>query len=221
MTERPFSTEGRSMDVFLTSTAWKVLPRLVPLLPAPPARCRVAFVPTASHHYEERPWVDQDRAALVEAGFHVADLELAEHDAAGVRAALESADLVFVAGENTFVLLHEAIRSGFRDVAPGLVREGLIYVGSSAGSLLAGPRIDPARFGDDPNEAPELTDHAGLGLVDVVPVVHFGHEASRDDNLRLLDHYYDRGLFLVPLTDRQFLHARDGSFRLYENSRGA
>jgi dipeptidase E len=208
------------MDVFLTSMAWKVLPRLVELLPVSPAQCRVAFVPTASHHYPERPWVDQDRAALVEAGFQVADLELAEQDEAGVRASLESADLVFVAGGNTFVLLREAIRSGFRDVVPGLVRQGLTYVGSSAGSLLAGPRIDPARFCDDPNEAPDLADHAGLGLVDIVPVVHFGNELSRDDNLRLLDHYYDSGLFLVPLTDRQFLHARDGNFRILVRPRG-
>lgn len=208
------------MDVFLTSMAWKVFPRLVELLPAPPGRCRVAFVPTASHHYPERPWVDQDRAALVDAGFHVTDLELAGQEIGEVRAALASADLVFVAGGNTFVLLREAIRSGFRDVVPGLVRQGLIYVGSSAGSLLAGPTIDPARFGDDPDEAPGFTERAGLGLVDVVPVVHFGNELARDDNLRLLDHYYDSGLFLVPLTDRQFLHARDGAFRIFNRPRG-
>jgi dipeptidase E len=202
------------MTAFLASMAWRVLPDIVRLLPSPPACYRVAFVPTAAHLSAERPWVDDDRTALVGAGFRVVDFDLAGQDEAGVRAALAAADLVFVAGGNTFVLLREAIRSGFRDLAPGLVRQGLIYVGSSAGALIAGPTVDPARFGDDPGEAPGLTDRAGLNLVNVVPLVHFGNELCRDEYVQLLDQDYRCGHPFVTLTDQQFLHARDDFYRV-------
>jgi peptidase E len=69
---------------------------------------------------------------------------LAELSRTEVEQGLEAAGLVFVAGGNVFHLLHHAIKSGFADLVPPLVRAGkLTYAGVSAGALLAGPDLFP------------------------------------------------------------------------------
>jgi len=59
-------------------------------------------------------------------------------DAAGQRRLLESADGIFVGGGETFVLLAELYRSGQLEVIHARVTAGIPYLGTSAGSNVAG-----------------------------------------------------------------------------------
>ena len=54
-----------------------------------------------------------------------------------------------------------------------------LYIGSSAGSVLAGPDIDITRELDDPNEASNLKTTEGLKLVDFIILPHYGKGAYR------------------------------------------
>ena len=180
------------MILFLASMAHQVMSSLVALFPEQALSYRVAFVPTAANLYSDRPWIDADRNALVASGFDVEDLDLATHTSKEIRTVLERCRVLFVAGGNTFFLLQEAERCGFLEVAREFVDRGTIYIGSSAGSVLAGPTVEPIRFLDDLAEAPGLQSFDSLNLVDFVPLVHFGDECSRAERLRLLSHYYPR-----------------------------
>lgn len=51
---------------------------------------------------------------------------------------------------------------------------GKIYIGESAGSIIAAPDIAYAKAMDDPKAAPGLEDFKALQLVDFYPVPHFG-----------------------------------------------
>jgi dipeptidase E len=57
------------------------------------------------------------------------------------RALAESADAFFVGGGNTFRLLSSLEREGILETVRDRVRGGVPYVGSSAGSIVAGPSI--------------------------------------------------------------------------------
>ncbi|MBM2820750.1 MAG: putative peptidase, dipeptidase [Candidatus Berkelbacteria bacterium] len=50
-----------------------------------------------------------------------------------------------------------------------------IYIGSSAGSIIVGPNLEPIRDFDDPSKA-DLENYEGFGLVDFVIMPHWGRE---------------------------------------------
>ena len=102
---------------------------------------RVAFV-TAANLYDEPAYYERGRAALGAAppagcGAHVLHLRWD----ADPRAVLERAEALFVGGGNTYALLERLRKAGLLDPIRARVRAGLPYLGSSAGSNVAGPNI--------------------------------------------------------------------------------
>lgn len=123
----------------------------------------VAFVPFAVH--------DRDGyGRRVAERFAAMDLETVSvtADAAGVET-LESAAGIFVGGGNTFRLLGELRRRGMLEVIRQRVAAGVPYMGSSAGSGIAGPTLKTS------NDMP-IVDPSGfeaLGLVEYQLNLHF------------------------------------------------
>lgn len=64
--------------------------------------------------------------------------------------------------------------TGTFDLLRRHVSDGLPYIGTSAGAVLAGPSIEPVSLLDDPGVAPSLRDYAGLGLTEHVVIPHVG-----------------------------------------------
>lgn len=95
-------------------------------------RARVFFVPHAL--YDRDAYAARARERF-EAMGHA--LESA-HDPG---ASLDKADAVFVGGGNTFRLLDSLYRGDMLSAIRHAVRSGMPYIGSSAGSIVAGPTI--------------------------------------------------------------------------------
>jgi dipeptidase E len=109
------------MNVFLTSQASNVLKKILALLPRQSSEYKVVFVPTAAKPYADAPWMYTDRDELLRLGFVVENLELDTASVDEVKKAVEVADIIFVAGGNTFYLLEQAKKTGFIEI----VREGV------------------------------------------------------------------------------------------------
>jgi len=131
------------------------------------AGCRLVFVPTAAGpDADSKPWVQKDRQQLARLGCESSTLDLARADGEDIDAALNGADGVFLTGGNSYLLLCHARRSGFAELVVPLVEAGkLLYVGTSAGAMLAGPDLGPAANLDNRREVPELESSRALGLV--------------------------------------------------------
>lgn len=93
---------------------------------------RIAFVPFAAHDLDA--YAQKMRERMGRMGFEVLSL----HHLPG---ALDSADAVFVGGGNTFRLLHRLYERDLLEPIRTAVNRGMPYVGSSAGSIVAGPTI--------------------------------------------------------------------------------
>jgi dipeptidase E len=96
---------------------------------------RVLFVPYALH--DRRAYSDLVRRRFEALGLGVDGLE----DASDPVAAVERAQGIFVGGGNTFRLLKSVREAGLIDPIRVRVAGGMPYLGSSAGTNLAGPTI--------------------------------------------------------------------------------
>ncbi|MEI6510447.1 MAG: Type 1 glutamine amidotransferase-like domain-containing protein [Candidatus Uhrbacteria bacterium] len=190
-------------NVVLTSSFYAVADDLCETGLIPPSGANVAFIPTAADPYPERPWIDADRAALVRMGYSVVDVDLKDRTTDGLRDLLSTADVLFVAGGNTTYLAEWSRRSGFGDIVCDLLRDGKLYVGSSAGSILAGPTVEPFAEEDAAEMPPGfVADHpVCLGLVDYVVLPHDATFAATHDKMVAKDG--DRWTF-VRITDNEY-----------------
>ncbi|MEI8232963.1 MAG: Type 1 glutamine amidotransferase-like domain-containing protein [bacterium] len=192
------------MKLFLASLASETLDLITPLLPSPQGlTLRVAFITTAADQYDERPWLDNDRAKLVSMGFLVTDYDLKGKTIEMLRQDLSTYQIIFVAGGNTFYLLDHVRKSGFDVVIKELLQLGVIYVGSSAGSIIMCPTIEFFRSLDMPS--PEMTDFRGLGIFNQLIIPHYGREKYAERHAKLIAELKDKPLpyEILPLRDDQ------------------
>ena len=116
---------------------------------------RIAFLPFAA--YERGKYTAQARARFERMNCELMSL----HDVSKPRREVESADAIFVGGGNTFRLLKGLYDFDLLEPIRRVVAEGTPYIGSSAGSIVAGPSLRTTK--DMPVvEPPSFT---ALGLV--------------------------------------------------------
>ena len=201
------------MQLFLASSLQTTGSRIAKALLDQEICGRVMFMTTASEPEKgDLSWLHADRQSLVDAGLDVFDYSVTNKTEQEIEKAFEGVGAVCVAGGNTYYLLHHVRKSGFDKVVTRLVSNGLPYVGSSAGALLAGPTIETSL--DDPEIVPELADYTGLNLCDTSIRPHWGseHFASRykDEFERL----YNLENPMILLTDNQYVIVENNTYNI-------
>lgn len=178
---------------------------------------KVAFIDTASESERgDLVWLDDDRDALIEQGFDVFDYSITGKTYEEVSGALKDIDVLFVAGGNTFFLLEQANKCNFKKVVQNLLGKGVVYIGSSAGSLLACPNIEPIKFLDDPNKAPELKSYDALNLVDFIVFPHWGHERFKERQMKSVESIYSENYKVILLRDTQYVAIEGENYKIME-----
>ena len=123
----------------------------------------VAFVPFAM--YDRKAYVAKTRERFRSMGWELTSL----HDVSNPQRMVECADAIFVGGGNTFRLLKGLYDADLLGVIHERVREGLPYLGSSAGSIVACPSLKTTK--DMPVVQPPSFE--ALGLVDFQISPHY------------------------------------------------
>lgn len=115
---------------------------------------RVLFVPYAL--YDRDSYAATARTRLAAMGYELDSI----HEAPDARKAVEAAEAIFIGGGNTFRLLDNLYRSDLLVPIRRRVEEGMLYIGSSAGSVVAAPTIKTTN--DMPIVQPPTFDSLGL-----------------------------------------------------------
>jgi len=204
--------------LFLSSVACITLDKVVPLLPNTPNKLKVAFVLTASNPYKDKSWLYKDRNKLVEMGFKVEDVDIEGKTEKELRKTLVGIDVLFVSGGNTFYLLEKAIVSGFDKLAKELINKGIVYIGSSAGSVFVCPTIDFVEGLDDPKIAPSLTSYEGLNEVDFLVMPHYGDDEYKETYKKILEKWKDKGYKLKLLSNDEAVVVEGDKSRIVKAS---
>ena len=121
---------------------------------------------------------------------------------------MKDIDLIFISGGNIFYLLDQCIKSEFDQVLREKINNGVIYIGSSAGSALVGIGNQLAKYLDDSTKAPGLKSD-GLGIVDFVILPHWGSTDFHDGYQKSFADLYSENYKIIPLTNTQYLWVKD------------
>lgn len=201
------------MNLFLASSVNFVAKDVADKINTITKNRRLIFIPTAAEVEKgDTTWLETDKKALKDAGFIVEEYSITDQNKDEIRKNLEGAGSICVGGGNTYYLLSQARKSGFDNIVKNLVTNGLIYIGSSSGSLLVGPNIETSL--DDPNTVSELTDYRGLNLVDVAVRPHWGSEHFLARYHQEMDRLYNLKQKMILLRDYQYLYVKDDWYQV-------
>lgn len=88
------------------------------------------------------PWrVKDDRDAFVSLWYDIENIDLRNYSWDKLKTTLQDKDIIFVGWWNTYYLLDLCNKSWFSDIIKDLVTWWIIYISTSAGSIVAGPEI--------------------------------------------------------------------------------
>lgn len=205
------------MNLFLSSTLEGSIDLLIKEYSLVPTNTPIVYIPTAGNCYTppRNPSERGSYQCLVERKFPVTICDLDKDTPAQVRNKMKTAKVVVCGGGNTYYLLYHMKRSGFDQLLQQLLDDGLIYVGSSAGSCVCSPDISYVKNQDDPSMAPKLNDYTALGLIDfdIYPHCIEDYYAQNYSVSYIIDALKSSAIKIF-LRDNQAIVVKDGMCRI-------
>jgi peptidase E len=166
----------QAKTLLLTSAGMQMREEIVKLLQKPAYDITVGFITTAAKPLEDLDFLKRDWNIMRdEMGFNVEEIDIDDKKQSEVMQLLELKDIIFVEGGNTFYLLNSMRKCNFKKVIKKLLREGKVYIGASAGTIVAGRNIKSAEWYGDKNFV-HLKNFKGLNLVPFDFFVHYKPE---------------------------------------------
>lgn len=180
------------------------------LLPKKPKDIIVAFIPTAADPYKDKWFVDKVKDELLKMGVKIEDVDLKTCHLKELFGKLSFCDVIYVNGGNTFYLLDWVRKSGFDRFIEELLDTGKIYVGVSAGSIIATPSIELAGWKTIDENIVGLSD---LSALNIVPFQIFPHFSEKYATLVKTESKKSKQS-LVALTDKQAVLVQNNKFKI-------
>ena len=165
---------------------------------------KVAYIENAYDVYNDEASLVEGRQVLKDKGFdfELVDLRNFRNKRQELRQKLESKDIFWFTGGNPYYLRWLMKTSGADETIPELVGQGKVYVGASAGAVVAGPTLKYFDELDDPNEAGEII-WDGLNLTHIVVVPHIDNEEFGAGCRKSGELVKQAGYKTQPITDTQ------------------
>jgi len=187
-----------SFDNFNEDTVKKnILQCFYDMLGKPPAQAKVLFIPTAANSDESRPAAGSCFAELLSAGILPNNIRIYDIDGSlSLDQAMEH-DVIYFTGGDTGHLLRRTKETKFDEIVKKMVYANKVYVGASAGSLIATPNISNSY------------DKETVGLCLINAYLSFHCPEGTDPRT-------DMPLPHVPLTNNQALEVSWEGYRLIE-----
>lgn len=177
--------------MFLSSSFEDVIEKFINFINEDFKGKTVTFIPTASVVEEGDFYVESAKNKLIDLGMNVDLLDISKSDIVEIEKKLRNNDYIYVSGGNTFFLLQEMKNSGAANIIIDEVNKGKVYIGESAGSVVASPNIEYINAMDSVDEAKALESYVGLNLIDFYPLPHYGEFPFKDSADAIENKYRD------------------------------
>ena len=174
---------------------------------------KILFIPTATNVDEYKKYIHLTQKAFEDFGYEVENFDISIFSEEIAKEKLSQAKIVFISGGNTFYLLQELKRKNLTSYLKERIENGLLYIGESAGSVIAAPDIEYASIVDDKTLATELDDYTGLNLIDFYIVPHFEEEPFVESSRNTVELYKDK-LDLKLINNKEAILVENNNFTI-------
>jgi len=177
----------------------------------------VVFIPTAGKVEEYNEYIDEAEDSFKEMGFCLDVLDVTEVDEENAAGRISNAEILYISGGNTFFLLQELVRKNLINLIRSRVEKGLIYIGESAGAIIASPSIEYSQIMDDKEVAKDLKSYNSLDLVDVYVLPHYEEypfEEAAEQTLKM----YGKELNLITVNNSEAVVVDGEDYEITSNS---
>lgn len=176
---------------------------------------KIVHIPTASIVEDGGNFANGERVELEMMGFEIDYIDIAEKSREEIICAFDKAEAIYISGGNTFYLLQEIKRKNLVSEIQERVKNGMPYIGESAGSVVASPNIEYCYLLDDKALAPELTDYSALCLTDFYTLPHLYEPPFVEGTIAVIKDYSDK-INLVSINNHQAIIADENGYRIVE-----
>jgi dipeptidase E len=169
------------MKLFLTSTGLsspKIIEGFLKILNGVPEKTCALVIAYGQNEIEEF-YIEESKKQVQNLGINTTSLNM--QDSFEINE-LPNFDVMYVCGGNTFSILNKMREVRIDEFIKSEVARGAIYVGVSAGSIIAGPSIEIAGWGTggDENEI-GLEDLIGFGFTNIAVSPHFDIYSQKEE----------------------------------------
>ena len=200
-------------NMILTSSLYESIELVKKFLDKNTESKKILFIPTATNVDEYKKYIYLTQKAFEDFGYEVENFDVSIFSEEIVKEKLSEAKTVFISGGNTFYLLQELKRKNLTSYLKERIENGLLYIGESAGSVIAAPDIEYASIVDDKTLATELNDYTGLNLVDFYIVPHFEEEPFVESSRNTVELYKDK-LDLKLINNKEAILVENNNFTI-------
>ncbi|KKW15698.1 MAG: Peptidase, S51 family [Parcubacteria group bacterium GW2011_GWA1_50_14] len=151
------------MKILLASNGKFLIEEGYKLLGIPRNKIRIGYITTASKGASSDEYIKLHQKMMEDNGYSFEEIDVENRSEAELRRFFGDKNIVHMEGGNTYYLLQAIKKSGFDEILRDLLNKGIIYVGTSAGSSIAGPTIELS------SHIPEGTPDEELSALNLVP----------------------------------------------------
>ena len=199
--------------MILTSSLYESIELVKKFLDKNTESKKILFIPTATNVDEYKKYIHLTQKVFEDFGYEVENFDVSIFSENTAKEKLSEAKIVFISGGNTFYLLQELKRKNLTSYLKERIENGLLYIGESAGSVIAAPDIEYASIVDDKTFATELNDYTGLNLVDFYIVPHFEEEPFVESSRNTVELYKDK-LDLKLINNKEAILVENNNFTI-------
>ena len=161
---------------------------------------KITFIPTAGNVEEYTGFIDEG-------------VDIAKYEEEVLKDKFLKAECICISGGNTFYLLQELKRKNLTELLSGRIKEGMFYMGESAGAMIMSKDIVYSQIMDDKNVATELKDYFGLNVFKYYILPHIGEYPFKETAQETLDFYKDK-IDLIPINNREAVLVKDNGYKI-------
>lgn len=174
---------------------------------------KITFIPTAGNVEEYTGFIDEGVGMLKELGYEIEIVDIAKYEEEVLMDKFLKAECICISGGNTFYLLQELKRKNLTELLSGRIKEGMFYMGESAGAMIMSKDIVYSQIMDDKNAATELKDYFGLNVFKYYILPHIGEYPFKETAQETLDFYKDK-IDLIPINNREAVLVKDNGYKI-------
>ncbi|MBN6065140.1 Type 1 glutamine amidotransferase-like domain-containing protein [Aggregatibacter actinomycetemcomitans] len=178
---------------------------------------KVLFIPTAGNVESYVEYIEEAKNIFQKFGFDTDIVDIAKTPENVTKDKLANTPYLYISGGNTFYLLQELKRKHVLPSIKNRIANGMIYIGESAGAIIATQDIEYNQIMDNKNVATDLNDYSALNLVNFAIVPHYGEFPFEESSIETVQTYQSK-LKLLPITNSQAIIVNEDDYVVQNDS---